>query len=147
MGGKETLMEQAFLKILDEQDEIASKLLRWQEIFRKAVQDKNWAKLMSSSAQIDSLTEAFNECEKRSSIYKTDDGDFTIEESKKIGEIKRKLLKVQIENKAISDYIKITRDFVRKLIDTALPQSRPKIYTRRGYGNTQPQSIVVNALM
>lgn len=136
-----------FYKILTEQDVITTKLLRWQGIFRKAVLDKNWARLMSSANSIDELTVRFNELDKKAQMYKSDEASFTIEESKLIADVKRKLLKIQIENKAISDYIKITRDFVKRLIDTALPQSRPKLYTRRGYTAAQPQSVVLNALM
>lgn len=149
--GKECAMDSInkseFYKILNEQDVVTDKLLRAQAVFRKAVQDKNWARLMASSNTIDALTMRFNELDKQGAIFRADGTAHTIEESKLIADIKRKLLKAQIENKAISDYIKITRDFVRRLIDTALPQSRPKLYTRRGYTQAQPKSIVLNTLM
>lgn len=136
-----------FLAILEKQDEVATKLLRWQAIFRKAVQDKNWAKLMSSAQMIDSLTNDFNDLEKEYARFSNDEVPLTIEETKLASAIKHKLLKVQIENKATSDYIRITRDFVQKLIATALPQSRPKLYTRRGYQSADTNSVVLNALM
>lgn len=136
-----------FLVILSEQDEVATKLLRWQAIFRKAVQDKNWAKLMSSAQMIDELTNEFNALD--AAFGDTADGAvrLTSEEAKLASAVKQKLLKIQIENKATSDYIRITRDFVQKLIATALPQSRPKLYTRRGYQSADTNSVVLNALM
>lgn len=140
-------MDSEFFKILNEEDVVTTKLLRWQAIFRKAVIDKNWARLMSSANSIDELTNRFNALDKQAAIYKNEHSTYTIEESKIIADVRRKLLKAQIENKAISDYIKITRDFVRRLIDTALPQSRPRLYTRRGYNEKPSQSVVINTLM
>ena len=60
--------------------------------------------------------------------------------------LRGKLVKCRTENKALSDYISVTRNFVRKVIDNALPQTRNKVYTKSGIVQKQPQSVVVNTL-
>ena len=64
-----------------------------------------------------------------------------------LAKVRGKLVRCRTENKALGDYINITRNFVQGVIDHSLPQTRSKVYSRNGnIIQKQPHSVVVNTL-
>lgn len=139
-------MENEYIEILLEENKVLSEVLENQALLRKTVNDKDWSNLLDVISRINLLMDSFNILdEKREKIASGKKND-SEEEKKLLSEAKSKLLRLRSENKALSEYIDITRGFVRKTIDEALPQSKNKLYTKKGYSVHQPESVVVNTL-
>lgn len=139
-------MENEYIEILLEENKVLSEVLESQALLRKTVNDKDWSNLLDVISRINLLMDSFNILdEKREKIASGKKND-SEEEKKLLSEAKSKLLRLRTENKALSEYIDITRGFVRKTIDEALPQSKNKLYTKKGYSVHQPESVVVNTL-
>lgn len=139
-------MENEYIEILLEENKVLSEVLENQALLRKTVNNKDWSNLLDVISRINLLMDSFNILdEKREKIASGKKND-SEEEKKLLSEAKSKLLRLRSENKALSEYIDITRGFVRKTIDEALPQSKNKLYTKKGYSVHQPESVVVNTL-
>lgn len=139
-------MENEYIETLLEENRVLSEVLENQALLRKTVNDKDWSNLLDVISRINLLMDSFNVLdEKREKIASGKKND-SEEEKKLLSEAKSKLLRLRTENKALSEYIDITRGFVRKTIDEALPQSKNKLYTKKGYSVHQPESVVVNTL-
>lgn len=139
-------MENEYIETLLEENKVLSEVLENQALLRKTVNGKDWSNLLDVISRINLLMDSFNVLdEKREKIASGKKND-SEEEKKLISEAKSKLLRLRTENKALSEYIDITRGFVRKTIDEALPQSKNKLYTKKGYSVHQPESVVVNTL-
>ena len=126
------------LSILSEENKILDEVILNQVSFRQAVTQKNWQMLMSLSSSIGKLMDTFNSLdEKREELMQ--DKMESFEKDEKFIEfftvLRGKLVKCRTENKALSDYISVTRNFVRN-----------KVYTKSGIVQKQPQSVVVNTL-
>lgn len=139
--------EQLF-SIISTESSILDDVILNQNDFRKAINQKNWQNLMITTSKINSLMDKFNQLDserdkmmQNSSVNLFDEKfnqQFTI--------LRGKLVKCRTENKALQDYLVITRKFVKKVIDTSLPQSTNKVYTKTGVVQKSPQSILVDAL-
>lgn len=139
-------MENEYIETLLEENRVLSEVLENQALLRKTVNDKDWSNLLDVISRINLLMDSFNILdEKREKIASGKKND-SEEEKKLLSEAKSNLLRLRTENKALSEYIDITRGFVRKTIDEALPQSKNKLYTKKGYSVHQPESVVVNTL-
>lgn len=140
--------EDEFAKILKNEDEILTSLLEKQNIVKKSVIERNWENLVVYIKDVNELSQKFEEIDiKRDEIQK----NLTKEELKKyfeqLGKLRTKLLKCKVENRVLSDYVNIAKDFIQEVIEKALPQTRNKNYSRTGkIIQPQPQSVVVNQL-
>ena len=102
---------------------------------------------MDAAGDVNEMMDAFNELDKEREELALGGLQEDAETYGLLAEIRGKLVKSRIENKALSDYISITREFVKGIIDTAVPQSRNRLYSRNGYVvQPQPESVVVNTL-
>lgn len=142
-----TEFKASYKEILSQEDEVLSSVISLQSELRFAVKNKDWAELMKVISDINLSMDKFNNLDAQREaavVYaKTDE----IETKTLLAEVRGKLVRVRAENKALSEYINITRNFVRGIIDSALPQSRAKVYGRSGkILQTQPDSVVVNTL-
>ncbi len=142
-----TEFKASYKEILSQEDEVLSSVISLQSELRSAVKNKDWAELMKVISDINLSMDKFNNLDAQREaavVYaKTDE----IETKTLLAEVRGKLVRVRAENKALSEYINITRNFVRGIIDSALPQSRAKVYGRSGkILQTQPDSVVVNTL-
>lgn len=140
--------EDEFAKILKNEDEILTSLLEKQNIVKKSVIERNWENLVVYIKDVNELSQKFEEIDiKRDEIQK----NLTKEELKKyfeqLGKLRTKLLKCKVENRVLSDYVNIAKNFIQEVIEKALPQTRNKNYSRTGkIIQPQPQSVVVNQL-
>lgn len=139
----------SYRDILLQEDAVLSEVISSQGELRAAVNAKNWTDLMKVVSDINLEMDRFNrlDAEREEAAKYAENAGFEKENAELLGKVRGKLVRCRAENKALGDFINITRNFVRKIIDTALPQSRNKVYGRSGvFVQKQPDSVVVNTL-
>lgn len=140
-------MNGKYRDVLVSENKLISDVLCRQQALRDAVNNKDWTALMDAAGDVNEMMDAFNELDKDREELALGGLQEDAETYGLLAEIRGKLVKSRIENKALSDYISITREFVKGIIDTAVPQSRNRLYSRNGYVvQPQPESVVVNTL-
>ena len=141
-------MNGKYRDVLVSENKLISDVLCRQQALRDAVNNKDWTALMDAAGDVNEMMDAFNELDKEREELALGGLQEDAETYGLLAEIRGKLVKSRIENKALSDYISITREFVKGIIDTAVPQSRNRLYSRNGYVvQPQPESVVVNTLL
>lgn len=133
-----------YKQILKQENYFISSVMESQKRFRTAINEKNWSALMDESNSINLFMNNFNELDKKRENASKLGVKYDAETCSLLSSVRSKLLKVRIENKALSDYVDITKKFVQGIIDTALPQSRNRLYCKTGMIKDQPQSVVVS---
>lgn len=140
-------MNSEYRDVLEKENKLISEVLCLQQELRKAVNVKDWMMLMQTSDSLNDKMDAFNNLDMRReqlSLHETEHDD---EEAALISSVRKKLLKSRIENKSLSEYISVAREFVKSVVDTAVPQSRNKLYSRKGcIVQPQPERVVVDTL-
>lgn len=144
---REMSMNGKYRDVLVSENKLISDVLCKQQALRDAVNNKDWTALMDAAGDVNEMMDAFNELDKEREELALGGLQEDAETYGLLAEIRGKLVKSRIENKALADYISITREFVKGIIDTAVPQSRNRLYSRNGYVvQPQPESVVVNTL-
>ncbi|MGP1588009.1 MAG: hypothetical protein ACTTHG_06655 [Treponemataceae bacterium] len=151
--------------LLKLENEMLDVLSESQNTIRNSVVGKNWDSLESSITKINELTVRFALVDEKlktlmkklcigsnSDFYKMaakiDDKILSQNLSSLYTDVKRKLIKSKIENKALFDYVKITNNFVQGIFDKVLPQRKNVLYSKNGtLVKNNPNSIVLNAVM
>ena len=140
-------MNGKYRDVLVSENKLISDVLCRQQALRDAVNNKDWTALMDAAGDVNEMMDAFNELDKEREELALGGLQEDAETYGLLAEIRGKLVKSRIENKALADYISITREFVKGIIDRAVPQSRNRLYSRNGYVvQPQPESVVVNTL-
>ncbi|MGP1532385.1 MAG: hypothetical protein ACTTI5_09445 [Treponema sp.] len=131
--------------ILIEERDVLSEIIERQNELRKAVKDKDWTKLMDIISAVNVAMDKFTALdEKRESLSRDINSGECFD---LLCEVRGKLLKCRVENNALNQYVGTASRFVRGIVNEALPQSRPRLYSHRGrLVQAQPKSIVVNTL-
>lgn len=133
-------------KVLTEENVVLDEVIQNQVELRKSVNEKDWTSLMTVISKINILMDKFNRLDEKRDQISASLENLDAECNNLLTVVRGKLVKCRTENKALSDYITITRNFVQKIINTALPQSTNKVYTRTGVVQRQPSSVVVDTL-
>lgn len=140
-------MNKEYRDVLENENKMISEVLCLQQDLRKAVNSKDWIMLMQTSDSLNEKMDSFNNLDKRREQLSLMVQEHDREAAALVASVRKKLLKSRIENKAFSEYISVTREFVRSVVDTAVPQSRNKLYSRKGcIVQPQPERVVVDAL-
>lgn len=140
-------MNKEYRDVLENENKMISEVLCLQQDLRKAVNSKDWIMLMQTSDSLNEKMDSFNNLDKRREQLSLMVQEHDREAAALVASVRKKLLKSRIENKAFSEYISVTREFVRSVVDTAIPQSRNKLYSRKGcIVQPQPERVVVDAL-
>ena len=140
-------MNKEYRDVLENENKMISEVLCLQQDLRKAVNLKDWIMLMQTSDSLNEKMDSFNNLDKRREQLSLMVKEHDREAAALVASVRKKLLKSRIENKAFSEYISVTREFVRSVVDTAVPQSRNKLYSRKGcIVQPQPERVVVDAL-
>lgn len=131
--------------ILIEERDVLSNIIDRQNELRKAVKDKDWTKLMDIISAVNIAMDKFSVLdEQRESLSRDINSGECFD---LLCEVRGKLLKCRVENNALNQYVGTASRFVRGIVNEALPQSRPRLYSHRGrLVQAQPKSIVVNTL-
>ena len=137
-----------FEQILNKEEDLLDSLTEKQAEFKVAVMAKDWEKLTFVINKINVQTDDFVELDAQREEMQNEMRAKELKPySEKLGTLRAKLLKWKIENQALEKYVSITKDFIKEVVDNALPQSGNKVYSKRGMiVQPQPQSIVVNQL-
>ena len=131
--------------ILIEERDVLSNIIDRQNELRKAVKEKDWTKLMDIISAVNVAMDKFTALhEKLESLSRDINSGECFD---LLCEVRGKLLKCRVENNALNQYVGTASRFVRGIVNEALPQSRPRLYSHRGrVVQAQPKSIVVNTL-
>lgn len=131
--------------ILIEERDVLSEIIERQNELRKAVKDKDWTKLMDIISAVNIAMDKFSVLdEQRESLSRDIKNSECFD---LLCDVRGKLLKCRVENNALNQYVGTASRFVRGIVNEALPQSRPRLYSHRGrLVQAQPKSIVVNTL-
>lgn len=137
-----------FNEILNEEEETLINISQKQSELKLAVKEKNWEKLTGLITEINIQTDKFQDIDKkRDDVQKTMKVKEIQPYFEKLGELRKLLLRCKIENQALGRFVNIARDFVKEVVDNALPQSRSKLYSKKGViVQPQPKSVVLNQL-
>jgi hypothetical protein len=159
------------LAILSSQSTLLDSIISAQKRIHGAVIGKNWENLQADLAAFDSLSQKFalleNErasfcASSRASQNAQEQLDsesfidiialFPREERESLlsafTNLRKKLFASKIENRGLGEYLKITRDFLQGVFDTAVPNRRNKVYSNTGaLINIAPESLVLNTLL
>lgn len=136
-------------KILELQDKKLDELLLVQQELHDDVRKRSWVDLERELSRIRGLSDDFVALdERRSSI---DGGNRELYLHKEIRDVvknvRSKLLKSKIENKALSTYVQAGCRFIREVIDECVPQQRNVLYSRKGLvRKSATSSLVVNTV-
>ena len=135
-----------FGNILAEEENLLDRLTEKQKILRKSVVDKDWSVLLDLISEVNQISDSFQRYDSRRAEIQD---QLKSSELKayfdRLGRLRSKLLKCKVENKVISNYVNVTREFIAEVVAKALPQSRNKNYTKFGK-ITEPQvtSVLVD---
>ncbi|MBQ5470586.1 MAG: hypothetical protein IIT58_01040 [Treponema sp.] len=137
----------SYKEVLEKEDEILSKVIIEQANLKKAVNEKSWPDLMKVISNVNLYMDSFNKLDEEREEIASKLSDDDMECRELLAKVRGKLVRCRTENKALGDYINITRNFVHGVIDHSLPQTRSKVYSRNGnIIQKQPHSVVVNTL-
>ncbi len=143
---EEICMNRDYAEVLEKEDKVISEVLVEQNRLREAVIEKDWIELVDVTARLNFLMDSFNELDAERESLASEKKSYSEEENNLLALVRGKLVQCRSENKALGDYIDITKGFVQKTIDEALPQSKNRLYSKKGYIVQQPESVVVNTL-
>ncbi len=154
--------------LLVSQNELLDSIIEQQKKIRAAVTGKDWSNLEELLFTINSVTDSFTALEaERDELCKTIcavhapdavpdmyraasslPAEFRTPVMEMYHQIRRKLVSSKIENDALNDYIRITRNFLQGVFDTVIPQRRNTVYSRSGnVVKPAPESLVLNTIL
>jgi hypothetical protein len=138
----------AVMNILEKENGVLDQVLAEQAKIRIAVTKKDWVGLQTSTDKIQKLTDEFVDLENKKELTIADTAFAqTPETAEATGQVRSKLIKSKVENKALGDYIRITKGFLQGVLDNVVPQRRNTLYSRKGTLVTpRPESVVIDQL-
>ena len=137
-----------FKEILDKEQSILEKFAEKQTLLRKSVVEKSWEDLLCVMNEINVLSDSFQRLDEERALLAN---KMTAEELKnhfeQLSVLRRMLLKCKVENRALSQYIGTTRQFMDAVIEKTVPSAGTKTYSRNGMiRKPQPSSVIVNQM-
>lgn len=151
-------------EILIKQNEMLTVILAEQRLIREAVTNRDWERLDAAIHRIQVLSDEFTslESERLTTVFNFIGNEtldvyqiahlFSYDLRQTVLEnfrmMRQKLAVSKIENDTISEYIRITKDFLQSVFDNAVPQARNTVYSAKGnIVKTMPESIILDQLM
>lgn len=155
---------QCAYQILLNQNAVLAEIISQQRILRTAVTAKDWNQVERAGFDIDALAERFSYLEnERVQVFKqlcaeNPDDIFLVSRDlpaafrrpviEAFHQVRQKLAISKIENEALNEYIRITRNFLQEVFDNVLPQRRNTLYSSAGtVVKVQPESVVLNTVI
>ncbi len=149
MGDQEIIKQkQNLILVMQEESKLLDSILNQQAVLHSCVKEKNWEKLNVNIENLQELSDKFVELEEKRTAL-ADSADKNDAEVKPVlSEVRGKLQRSKIENKALNEYIATTRKFLQGVFDSVVPQRRNKVYTKKGeIKKPELSSVVINQLM
>lgn len=134
--------------LLKQEIALVEKILECQASVYSTVKEKNWVNLEREIDSLNELSSQFSEMDaKRDSLVAK--SDETCEESRELlTKLRSRLLKSKVQNFALNTYIETMQNFVRGVLENAVPQRRNVLYSREGkILKPEPQSVVLNKIL
>lgn len=123
----------SFTEVLNKQDNILDSLAKKQLILRKSILEKDWDVLKSLIIEVNKLSDSFIQLdEEREQIMAKMQAEELKSYYGKLSELRTKLLKCKVENKVISNYVNVTREFISEVLEKVIPKTHNKNYTNKG---------------
>lgn len=161
MKEEQKSITQDLYKTLLEQNEVLANIISQQQVLRTAVTSKNWDQLEQTMSNMNPLTDKFSLLEDQRMIIcsklSPDDPNNIVCVSQSLPsafrkpiiesfyQIRQKLAVSKIENETVNEYIRVTKDFIQGIFDTALPQRRNILYSSTGAMiKVLPESVVLD---
>ena len=151
-------------QILLNQNAVLAEIITQQRILRTAVTAKDWKQVERAGFEVNALAERFSYLEnERMQVFKqlcSEKPDDMFEVARDLPpafrrpvieafhQVRQKLAVSKIENEALNEYIRITRNFLQEVFDSVLPQRRNTLYSSAGtVVKLQPESVVLNTII
>ena len=156
------------LAILTSQNELLDTMIQMQKLVRQAVTEKNWVDLDNSLFKLNELTEVFTQLEsKREELCCQICGvsgsqqvpgmhqvstmlpeDLRPVVKDVLHQVRRKLSASKVENDALNDYIRITKEFLQEVFDSVIPKNRNTVYSSSGSViKPVPENLLINTVL
>ncbi|MDE6067637.1 MAG: hypothetical protein K2F89_01610, partial [Treponemataceae bacterium] len=75
-------------------------------------------------------------------------GEEGVDSRELLAKLRSRLLKSKVQNFALNTYIETMQNFVRGVLENAVPQRRNVLYSREGkILKPEPQSVVLNKIL
>lgn len=139
--------ETEFFCILKEQSDILDSMLAAQAELRNCVRTRVWSGLEEKITAVSNLGHRFSQLDERREALLLADKNLVNADGARalVSSVRSKLSRSKIENDALLEYIRITREFISGVLDHCVPQRSNTLYTSSGTIRkpTSP-SVVVN---
>ena len=131
--------------LLEQEIALVEKILECQASVYSTVKEKNWVNLERDIDCLNELSSQFSAMEaKRDSLVAKQDED----SRELLAKLRSRLLKSKVQNFALNTYIETMQNFVRVVLENAVPQRRNVLYSREGkILKPEPQSVVLNKIL
>lgn len=155
------------LAILTAQNQVLDSIIELQKLVRRAVTEKNWVDLETSLFKLNELTDNFTQMEvsreelccqicgangsKVPDMHQVSTmlpGEVRPMVREVLHQVRRKLSASKVENDALNDYIRITKDFLQEVFDSVIPKNRNTVYSSSGYVvKPVPENLLINTVL
>ncbi|MDE5775298.1 MAG: hypothetical protein K2H67_00265 [Treponemataceae bacterium] len=131
--------------LLEQEIALVEKILECQASVYSTVKEKNWVNLERDIDCLNELSSQFSAMEaKRDSLIAKNGED----SRELLAKLRSRLLKSKVQNFALNTYIETMQNFVRGVLENAVPQRRNVLYSREGkILKPEPQSVVLNKIL
>lgn len=131
--------------LLEQEIALVEKILECQASVYSTVKEKNWVNLERDIGCLNELSSQFSAMEaKRDSLIAKPGED----SRELLAKLRSRLLKSKVQNFALNTYIETMQNFVRGVLENAVPQRRNVLYSREGkILKPEPQSVVLNKIL
>ena len=156
------------LAILTAQNQVLDSIIELQKLVRQAVTEKNWVDLETSLFKLNELTDSFTQMEAKReelccqicgvsgsqqvpgmhqvSTMLPDEVRPMVREV--LHQVRRKLSATKVENDALNDYIRITKEFLQEVFDSVIPKNRNTVYSSSGsVVKPVPENLLINTVL
>lgn len=156
------------LAILTAQNQVLDSIIELQKLVRQAVTEKNWVDLETSLFKLNELTDSFTQMEAKReelccqicgvsgsqqvpgmhqvSTMLPDEVRPMVREV--LHQVRRKLSASKVENDALNDYIRITKEFLQEVFDSVIPKNRNTVYSSSGsVVKPVPENLLINTVL
>ncbi len=142
------MAQEKLAEILAEENSVLDSILEFQAKLYSIVKEKDWANLEKTMAQMNTLASRFSALDvKRDEIFASGH-ELSAEEKNLVLELRSRFLKSKVESHALNTYIETMQNFVRGVLDNAVPQKRNVLYSREGkILKPEPESVVLNKVL
>lgn len=124
--------KKAMIQVMQEESSLLDKILNQQAVLHLCVKEKNWDKLNLNIEELQGLSDKFVELEEKRTELASSVGNDDEEIRPVLSEVRGKLQRSKIENRALNEYISTTRKFLQGVFDSVVPQRRNKLYSKKG---------------